>query len=510
MPDRGSSIRPGRGRPKSSQHAHRRSAGPTAARLVAVRVLERVLRGGAFADLTLHHALAGGHLSAADRALATELVYGSLRWRGRLDYLLAHVLDKPLSKLEPLVLSNLRLGAYQLVFTDRIPASAAVDQAVHCTRALGADRATGLVNAALRRLAREHQTIRFPSLVRDPKAHLVHYLSLPEWIAERWLSLYGPEQAAALAEVSNAPPPLSIRANRLRTTAPDLLTELLPRFPSATLCRYASDGITLGRAGDPGRDPAFLDGRYTVQDEASQLVVELLDPQPGEWILDACAAPGTKTTGIAERLGENTTDGGVLALDRHAGRLGLVARGARRLGLSRILTLERDASQPLADLPEMSLDAAADPGDRDSSSSGPTLELAAESDLRAPGRFDRILVDAPCSGLGSLRRHPDARWRVRADDPQKLRTLQLSILQRTADLLGPGGLLVYSTCTLLPEENEDLVKTFVEKRSDLRIVGPDSAPGHLAPLLDGDGFMRCLPHIHDMDGFFAARLERIE
>ncbi len=466
-----------------------------------------MLRAGAFADLTLHHALAGGGLSAVDRALATELVYGSLRWRGRLDYLLARVLDRPLSKLEPLVLSNLRLGAYQLVFSDRIPASAAVDQAVHCTRALGADRATGLVNAALRRLAREHEQIRFPSLVREPEAHLVHYLSLPEWIAKRWLSIYGPEDAAALAAVSNAPPPFTIRVNRQRTTAPELLKELLPRFPKAVLCRYASDGITLGRSGDPGREPAFLDGRFTVQDEASQLVVELLDPQPGEWILDACAAPGTKTTAIAERLGEAGGQGGpagVLALDRHARRLGLVARSARRLGLGHILTLERDASQPLGELLELSHPpAGAASGDSDATNRAATAP-------RPSRAFDRILVDAPCSGLGSLRRHPDARWRVRAEDPAELAALQLSILQRTADLLKPGGVLVYSTCTLLPEENEDLIQAFVEQRSDLRIVGPDTAPEHLAPLLDADGFMHCLPHVHDMDGFFAARLERIQ
>jgi len=505
MPTKGARNRPRRGRPKSAQTANQRSAGPTAARLVAVRVLERVLRAGAFANLTLHHALLDGGLSAVDRALATELVYGSLRWRGRLDYLLSMVLDRPLAKIEPLVLSNLRLGAYQLVFTDRIPASAAVDQAVHCTRALGADRATGLVNAALRRLAREHKEIRFPSLVRQPKEHLIHYLSLPEWIAERWLELYGVEQAAKLAEVSNAPAPLTIRANRLRTSASDLLAEMLPRFPEAKLCRYAPDAITLGRSGDPGRDPAFLDGRFSVQDEASQLVVELLDPQPGEWILDACAAPGSKTAAIAERVSQGSAQGGVLALDRHAGRLGLVARGARRLGLDRILTLERDASRPLNDLPTLPTAAAGDSGPSEGQ-----LEGTKPGEARESRDFARILVDAPCSGLGSLRRHPDARWRVRAEDPLKLQALQRSILESTANLLRPGGLLVYSTCTLLPEENEDLVRSFVEERGDLRILGPETAPEHLKPLLDSDGFMRCLPHIHDMDGFFAARLERTE
>ena len=342
--------RRGRGRPERSGDttARRRSSGPTAARLIAVRVLDRVERVRAFADLALHHTLAQTHLAGVDRALATELVYGTLRWRGRLDYLLQRALERDLSELEPLVRATLRIGAYQLHFSDRIPATAAVDEAVRCARAVGAERATGLVNAVLRRVAREHGDVRFPALEEDPLDHLEHALSLPRWIAERWLADYGPETAAALAQVSNAPPPLTIRVNSSRTDRDTLLAQMRDAFPKAAATKIALGGIVLGRSGNAGVDPHFLAGDYTVQDEASQLVVELLDVKPGQDVLDICAAPGTKTTAIAEALGGQ---GHVLALDRHAARLKLVARAARRLQLTGISTLVRDASGSLTDLP---------------------------------------------------------------------------------------------------------------------------------------------------------------
>jgi 16S rRNA (cytosine967-C5)-methyltransferase len=477
-----------RGRPQPAGSAGR-SGQPTQARLLAVRVLDRVQRARAYADLSLHHYLARSALAGADRALATELVYGTLRWRGRIDYLLGHALEQPIEKLEPRVASTLRVGTYQLVFSDRIPASAAVDESVRCVRALGAERATGLVNAVLRRLANEHREIALPRLEEDPAAHLVHALSLPEWIADLWLETYGPDDAAALARASNEPPPLTVRTNIRRISRDALLEKLRPRFPDARACRYARHGIQLGRRGDPARDPAFLEGLFSVQDEAAQLVVDLLDPQPGELVLDVCAAPGGKTAAISERIGEH---GGVLALDRHAGRLGLVARGVRRLGLDSVHTLQRDASRSLADLPRAWLD-----------------DLSASAPRPEPLCFDRVLVDAPCSGLGTLRRNPDARWRLSPDSPLEHSRLQRSILARAAAVLRPGGCLVYSTCTLHPEENERVVQTFLDDDPRFRPADASGLPGDLAPLLSQDGSLRCFPHVHDTDGFFAVRLERV-
>jgi 16S rRNA (cytosine967-C5)-methyltransferase len=484
--------RPNRGRPNASPSSTSRGPQPTQARLLAVRVMDRVQRVHAYSDLSLHHYLVQSALSAADRALATELVYGTLRWRGRIDYVLDQVLDQPIAKLEPPVASALRVGAYQLMFTDRIPASAAVDESVRCIRALGLERATGLVNAVLRRLSREHADIALPALEDDPQAHLVHALSFPPWIAERFIAEFGPEDAAALALASNSPPPFTVRTNTTRVTRDELLAELLERFPEAAPCEIATQGLSLGRRGDPSRDPAFLAGRFTVQDQAAQLVVELLDPQPGDLVLDACSAPGGKTAAIAERLAGR---GGVLALDRHARRLGLVARAIRRLGLEHVHTLERDASKPLANLPREW--AAEIPGCK-------PVDPSAEEPLE----FDRALVDAPCSGLGTLRRNPDARWRVGPEAPAELAKLQLSILEHTAATLRPGGCVVYSTCTVLPEENEGVVNAFLASRPEFQLAPRSALPLHLAPVLSDEGFLRCLPHVHDTDGFFAARLER--
>ncbi len=475
-----------RGRPQRAANPDsRRGRGASQARILSVRVLERVERTRAYADLVLHNALMRADLSVADRALCTDLVFGTLRWRGRIDHLLGQLLDRPLERLEPGVASALRLGAYQLLFSDRIPTRAAVDQAVHCTRALGAERATGLVNAVLRRLAAEKDTLSVPELATDPIGHLTRALSLPEWIARAWLETFGPEAAAELARASNDPPPVCVRVNRTRIGADALLAELVERFPDARPCRWAEGGISLGHRGNPALDPAFLGGLLTVQDEASQLVVAMLDPQPGDRVLDTCAAPGAKATAIAERVGEG---GEVVAIDRHPRRLALVARDARRLGLGWIRTVERDATRSLVDL----------------------LEKSDDSPDQAGGPFDRVLVDAPCSGLGTLRRNPDARWRIRPEDVAELSGLQRRILGRGASVVRVGGRVVYSTCTLVPEENERVVEGFLRDAPNFRRVGADELPHHLGELLDADAQLRCLPHRHDTDGFFAAALERVE
>lgn len=466
-------TRPRRGRPKRPGGAGREA--PTQARLLALRVLERVERTGAYADRLLHVRLGRSGLAAADRAFATDLVNGTLRWRGRLDFLLEQLVDRDLEKLEPLVTNALRIGAYQIVCTDRVPDRAAVDQTVRSVRVSGVEHATGFVNAVLRRLAQEHTEMHFPSLDADPLGHLTHALSLPPWIAARWLESFGATEAAALADASNRIPPLCVRVNRQRTTREALLAETFPRFPDAVACRFARDGVVLGRRGHPGIDPAFLEGRFTVQDEASQLVLDLLDPQPGERVLDACSAPGGKATGIAERTGPG---GELVALDSNSRRLDLVRRQERRLGLSGMRCVERDATRSLGDL-------------------APT------------GGFDRALVDAPCSGLGTLRRNPDARWRVKADDPARLAEKQHALLRSAAATLRPGGVLVYSTCTMLPEENEDLIRSFLAESPDFRRAPAKDLATALRPLVDTDGTLRVMPHLHDADGFFGVRMVRV-
>lgn len=462
-----------RGRPNRPAGGGNGRGAPTRTRLLALRVLERVQRSSAYADVLLHSHLGRSPLSAADRAFVTDLVNGTLRWRGRLDFLLSQLLDRDLEKLEPLVANALRLGAYQIAMHPRVPDSAAVDQTVRCVRAAGGERATGLVNAVLRRLAAEQERIALPSLESDPLGHLTHELSLPAWLAARWLEDFGPAQAAQLARASNDVPPLTVRVHRGRASVRGLLEELRERHPEAAPCHFAADGLVLGRRGNPALDPAFLDGRFTVQDEGSQLVGALLDPQPGERVLDVCAAPGGKAGAIAERMSDR---GEVVAVDRHPRRLGLVLRHARRLGLTCLRTAERDATRPLQEL-----------GGR---------------------AFHRVLVDAPCSGLGTLRRNPDARWRVGPADPAQLAGIQRSILRNAAAVLQPGGVLVYSTCTLLREENEAVVEAALRDTPELRLAPPEEAPAEARPLVGPDGFLRTFPHLHDCDGFFAARMVR--
>ncbi len=465
-------ARPRRGRPPR-EGSERRHPAPTRARLLALRVLERVQRAGAYADVLLSSQLTRSGLGAGDRAFATDLVYGTLRWRGRIDYLLGRCLDRPLEKLEGVVATALRLGAYQILFADRVPVSAAVDESVRCVRAVGAERAAGLVNAVLRKLAARRESELLPALENDPLGHLMHTHSLPPWIAARWLELFGPEEAAALAAACTQAPPLTVRANPHQGDATELLTELRRTFPDARPCHWARYGIVLGRRGNAAALPAFLAGRFTVQDEASQLVVGLLDPQPGDQVIDVCAAPGGKATAIAERVGKV---GSLLALDRHPRRLELVRRAARRLQLGRIECAVVDATRGI-------------------------------EDLAPEGGFDRVLVDAPCSGLGTLRRNPDARWRVRPADPARLAELQRALLHRAARVLRPDGVLVYSTCTLLPEENEAVVEGFLREFPQFTLTSPLEAPEEVQALMDASGYLRCWPHRHDTDGFFAARLE---
>ena len=250
---------------------------------------------------------------------------------------------------------------------------------------------------------------------------------------------------------------------------------MIARFPEARSCAYAPDGIVLGHGGAPASDPCFVEGLFSVQDEASQLVLELLAPAPGERILDTCAAPGTKTAAIAERVGPS---GLVVALDRSAPRLALVGRSARRLGLDNVTALARDATQPLADLPG------------------------------AP--FDRILVDAPCSGLGTLRRDPDLKWSRTELDLPRLAAEAGRMLSHAASAVRPGGLLVYATCSSEPEENEAVVSAFLGAHPEFVVERPAPAAGVLRPerVIGADAYLRTLPFRDGLDAFFAAALRR--
>lgn len=438
------------------------------ARAVAARVLERVESEGAFADLALDAELTRAGIAPRDAALATELVYGTLRWQRYLDWILAPHSRRPLERLDPRPRVLLRMTAYQLALLERIPSFAAVDDAVTLARQRGRPGVAEFVNAVLRAFARRGAREREPAAPRDLAEAAALRSSFPTWLARRWIARFGPDEAVALMAALNERPPLTVRANFLRTTREALAERLRHDDALDTTPTRAPEGLVVAGGGRPASWPAFVAGALTVQDEASMLVARLLEPRPGETVADVCAAPGTKTTHLAELMGDR---GRIVAFDPQPARLVLVADGAARLGIT-IVETRAGSAESLA------------PGFRDA--------------------CDAVLVDAPCSNLGVLRRNPEAKWRRGPDDLAASAARQREILAAAATMVRPGGRLVYATCSLEPEENQDVVAALRAGRRDFTPDPPASFP----IALDPDGVLRCLPHRHGTDGFTAVRLRR--
>jgi len=444
------------------------------ARSIAYTVLRRVADGG-YSDLVLDQELKQNPgIDPRDRALASELVYGVIRLQGRLDYALNRFCTQPFAKVEPAVRDLLRLGAYQLLQLDRVPPHAAVHATVELAKAAGLHRATGFINGILRTMQRQKEEITWPRVDKDPLKYLQHTCSLPEWLARRRLKADGAAEAAAWAEAMAQPAPLTLRTNTLRCNRDDLLEQLTEAGMQVVPTRYAPEGIRI-ESGAAGNLTGFPGHLFQVQDEASMLISHLLDPQPGENILDACAAPGGKTTHIAA-LTDNQAR--ITALELHEHRTELVRHGAQRLGCEKI--------------------------------TAKTWDLREHPDFLPVESFDRILVDAPCSGLGVLRRNPEVRWRRQLNDLKEMAGLQMVILSQIVPLLKPGGVLLYSLCTDTPEESEEVVERFLKvepsfEREDLRL----SAPEEWQELFDDQGALRTRPYRHDgMDAFYAVRFRK--
>jgi len=440
------------------------------ARAVAARVLARVETEGAFADLALDAELNRAAAVPRDAALATELVYGTLRWQRYLDWILGPHSRRPLGRLDPRPRVLLRLTAYQLAFLERIPPFAAVDDAVSLARQRGKPGVPEFVNAVLRSFARRGPREREPAPPADPIEALAVRRSFPTWLARRWVERYGLDEASALMRALNERPPLTLRVNVLRTTREALAARLRDEDQvETTPIRHAPEGLIAIHGGRPGAWRSFADGALAVQDEASMLVARLLDPRSGETVADACAAPGTKTTHLAQLM---TNSGHILAFDPQPARLALVREAATRLGVTIVET------------------------------HGGTVETLAPGFTAA---CDAVLVDAPCSNLGVLRRNPEVKWRRQPGDIAASAVRQREILAAAATMVRPGGRLVYATCSLEPEENDGVVAAFLTARGDFATDPPSEFP---LPL-DSHGVLRCLPHRHGTDGFTAVRLRRM-
>lgn len=447
------------------------------ARSLALEALQAVRRRDAYADAVLD-VLLGRHpgLDSRSRGLVSHLVYGVLRWQNRLDAHLARAASRPLARVHPLLLDLLRLGAYQLLYLDRVPDRAAVSESVELARRAGQAHAAGFVNAVLRKVAAAGAELPVPA---DPAERLSLGFGCPLWLARAWLAEHGEAGAERLGRAAAGIPPLWLRLDLGRVSREEALSGLLDAGLAAGPGRRAPEAVWVEGAGDPRSLELVARGRALVQDQASQLVAHLVAPRPGDRVLDACAAPGLKATHLARLAGP---EGAVLALDLHPHRVRALGELARRLGLANLEAREADGRE----------------------------FTVADAD-----RFDAVLVDAPCSGLGVLGRNPDAKWRRTAEDAAALPAVQSALLRNLAGAVRPGGVLVYATCTTLRAENEAVVEAFLSERPDFRAEPPPSGSGvDWQGLLTPEGWLRTYPdHVGEpraeaLDGFFGARLAR--
>jgi 16S rRNA (cytosine967-C5)-methyltransferase len=444
---------------------------PSNPRQAACAVLLRIQKEGCYADQLMDRELSSGKLSGPDRGLFAELVFGVLRRQGTLDHILSGLLAQPLARQEPQVLIFLRLGLYQLLYLDRIPESAAVNESVNLAKQI-LPRASGLVNAVLRNYLRHKDSVTFPDPVAAPAAYIAARHSHPAWLVKLWFSQLGEAETELLAEASSCQPPLTLRANTLATTRSDLLDKFAANGITATPCRFSPFGLMVeGRHHIPGL-PGFREGLFVVQDEASQMAGILLDPQPGERVLDTCAAPGGKATHLAQMMDNR---GELLAMDNSGSKLPLIQEAAQRLGITIIRTRAADLLQ-----------SGAFPADA----------------------FDRVLLDAPCSGLGVIRRNPEAKWRLTPEDVTRLAAVQKTMLKNAIRMLKPGGVLLYSTCSTTREENEAVVGDFLSRHPHCVLENLNEIFPDYRELFTEEGMFRAWPHRHGMDGFFSARIRK--
>ncbi len=441
-------------------------------RALAVDILNRVDGEQAFAEPLLDAVLSSGRPeSDADRGLLTFLVYGTLRMRGLLDFLIDRFYRGKPHALQTGIRNILRVALFQARFAEKIPDYAAVDEAVNTTKALFPGREK-LVNAILRNTLRGMAAVEYPGLEADPAGHIAVTQSHPRWLVERWLDGLGFEQTHALCKADNEIPPLALRVNLLKATRQDVMERLARAGHDVRPTGYSPEGIILAKPPVALREmPELTGGLLYVQDEASQLVSRFLAPGKGERVLDLCAGAGGKTTHLAALM-EN--EGEVVAADIQAGKLEALEATARRWGITAVKTAVVDAAN-----------------------------AAGTAGL---GSFDRVLVDAPCSGLGTLRRNPEIRWHLTARKLGEFPPLQKRILGNAAACVKGGGVLLYSTCSVMPEEDEGVVEAFLEGHRDFIPARPPA--GFPDDVVDAKGFLRTFPHRHGTDGFFGALLRR--
>jgi 16S rRNA (cytosine967-C5)-methyltransferase len=438
----------------------------------AVDILNQIGQSNAFAGELLDTALEQHSLSGtADGRLLTHLVYGVLRMQGHLDWIISRLYRGNYLMMDESIKNVLRTGLYQIKFSNRLPAFAAVDEAVKIAKHIS-PAAGGLINAVLRSYLRNADNIFFPSAEEDTEEYIAAFHAHPLWLVKTWLNIFGREETLALCEINNELPPLTLRANTLKIPRAMLEKKLKTENIRCESTRFSPDGVNIFDPVQPIQKTSFFkEGLFRLQDEAAQLVSFLLNPSDGENILDVCAGSGGKTTHLAALMKNN---GRIVAMDRNIEKITQLQKDALRMGVSIVETRQADLRHPL---------------------SREFIE-----------KFDRVLIDAPCSGTGTLRRNPEIKWRLKSNNIKAQTKIQKTILQNASIAVKKGGCLVYCTCSILPAENEDIVGHFLADCTQFRVEKPLLTVFH--DFLDSRGFLRTYPHRHTMDGFFGVILKR--
>ena len=433
----------------------------------AVKILNRVERSDSYLDRLLETEMRTAEMNELDKGLMNEIVTGVVRWQMKLDWVLTGFFHGNFTKAETNIRNALRVALYQILFLDKVPHSAAVNESVEFIKRLRGQKVADLVNGVLRNILRNLENIRYPDFNENKIQHLAVVESHPAWIVKRWVARFGYEEAKKLLAANNERPDLTLRVNRLKIDFNYFLSQLELHQIQFSRSEYLDFFVRVKHMAGIGSSEMFRQGFFLVQDESAGLAVQLLDPKPGDRVIDMCSAPGGKATFIGELM-KNV--GEIVAIDRYETRLNLVKGACQRLGIANAHFITADAA---------------------------TIQTAPA---------ERILVDAPCSGLGVLAKKPDAKWKREPEDLTRLVQSQRAILENAAKHVKPGGILVYSTCTTEPEENFDVVKSFLGDHPEF--VVENASQFIDSRLVTSDGYVETFPHRHSMDGSFAIRLKK--
>ncbi len=443
-------------------------------RETALKIIYDITEKGAYSNIALNKNMASADLKGVDRAFITEMVYGVTKYKLTLDWFIEQFSSVKLKKISSWVLNILRLGAYQIMFMDKVPDSAACNESVNLSKKYGHQASSRFVNGVLRSLSRNKDSIKYPDSEKDTVRYLSVRYSHPEWMVKEWLSRFGKEFTETLLESNNKIPELTVRVNMLKTTRDQLMEQLKSSGLDVQPGLYCDEALILKGSSNIAGLEAFKNGMLQVQGESSMLAGRILDPKPGELVIDVCSAPGGKATHLAQLMKNKGT---VIARDIHEHKIKLIEEAALRLGADMVRAEMYDATR---------------------------------LDDNYTGKADRVLADVPCTGFGIISKKPDIKWSRAEGDKKEILGLQKKILDISSSYVKPGGTLLYSTCTIEEDENSGMVKSFLERHKEFEMDDiADLLPAKLKKPGSQKGMLQLYPNIDGIDGFFIAKMRRL-